>query len=153
MEIDFVKCESERPRSETCGAKSETRRSASFPSNHRPGMLQPKRQSAAKRAANNQFLATVSKHEGHAKRVFIPKLKGRTFLPPLLHLYGEASLKPLQALVTKASETYLPFYHLISHVGEVLGPFALINTGASSRFMGQPPCSVYVCVGKCCTAC
>jgi len=82
MKIDFVKCESERPRSETCGAKSETQCSVSFPSNHRPGTSRPKQQSAAKRTANSQLLATASKQEDHVQSVFILKLEGFKFLPP-----------------------------------------------------------------------
>lgn len=46
------------------------------------GMSQPKRQNAAKRAANNPLLAKVRKQEGRVKTVFILKLEGCKFLPP-----------------------------------------------------------------------
>lgn len=81
MEIDFVKCESELQRSETCGVKSKTYRAASFPSNHRRGMSQPKRQITAKRAANNVLLTERSKQDGHTEHVFTLEWKSCTFLP------------------------------------------------------------------------
>lgn len=78
MEIDFIKCESELQRSATCGVKSKTYRAASFPSKHRRGMSQPKRQIAARRAANNER----RKQDGHSEHVFTLKWKSCTSLPP-----------------------------------------------------------------------
>lgn len=143
MEIDFVKCESERPRSETCGAKSETRRSASFPSNHHSGMSQPKRQSAAERAANDPLLATVRKQEGHVKSISILKLKGCKFLPPS-YVVRQGFAQAFASTSQKWLWRYT--HHFIAwplNVGEVHGPFAFINIGASRHFLGQPPCCVW----------
>lgn len=142
MEIDFVKCESERPRSETCGAKSETRHSASFPSNYHPGMSQHKRQSAAKRAANNLLLTMGRKQEGHVKSVCILKLKSSKFLPPHYTVHQGFTQAFANATQT-VSEIFPSFYYLISHIGKIFGPFDLIITGASSHFLGQSPCYVY----------
>lgn len=84
MEIDFIKCESELQHSETCGVKSKTYRTASFPSNHRRGMSQPTQHVVAKRSANNMLLTKENKQEGHGRRVFTLKWKSCKFLPPQL---------------------------------------------------------------------
>lgn len=95
MEIDFVKCESERPRSETCGAKSEAGRSASFPSNRRPRpvatqMAEPSRKGSSRPAP---------RHSEQARRPHQKCFHSEASSCHPATSYGEVSLKPLQALV------------------------------------------------------